>query len=1149
MKEKIKMEVKQCRTNLISDAPSINDKFGPHGKLAQAITDLILNNQEGGKTIGLEGGWGSGKSTVINLLKNSLIENQNILLINFDAWAHQGDPLRRTFLETLISAIKTERSDWIRNDYWDRKLLELANRLKTTTEKNIPKLTTLGKILIVAALFVPFGIPFLAAGLQEKLLFGRGLPIAWEFITGVIFTLAPIWVLIVSSLVNIWKKLQKGRRTRLSPTDTSNNEGLQDDSLIVLLQHTIKETKTETVETVDPTSIEFEKQFVEIMREALGVDDRRMVLVLDNLDRIDSQEALSILSTLQTFLQHKAECDKSWLNRLWVIIPYDRESLQKLWQQTTSDDEKPLAVSFLDKRFQIRFEVPPLVLSDWSKYLHEILKEAFPDHDETEFHLTYRIYALHRKNTEKSPTPRELKIYVNQIGALHRQWQDKFPMPHLGYYVQLKRKGVKVDHALISGEIKDQKPELLLGPNIYENLAAIYFNVEPTSAQQLVLKEPITNALSTGDVDKLSNLSKQPGFEQVLEDIPLSEWVNGESYLLPKAALALDNVGIFQNIDPYVARAVKRSIRDAALSVTTWGTLDKNIGQGIAALVNILDGDAEIIERSIEAATTIDLREGKGADTSKAIYAWIEGMVALLNGLEERVPFEIEKLRGKIPINTSAKGYIEACASLSDKDINGKYWPLIVPQADIEQIATELGELAKTDEFSRRQLSAIRVMKAGEAKIDWGSLITEIGNRLRTNVHYSQQIVGVQLNILWDLNQDDSRALQLIQSLAQQGYLIHHLSGAKNNNEVVAWCILSHASIYPDFSLPNQVGDSENGKTFLNQIFTQPDQYKEITLQFIELLTSTGKRSLLYEILDHSPDSRNWIGTAFTIAAERSDSPNFFPSEEVIKRWEFFYEVLDENTYNALLGKLVEVSDLVDKVISNKFEIKYACLYANIIDNGGVQNDEFTQWCIQNLQQIEMATWKSELEQEGDLLDLIISLVDQSIAINLESPYQDALEDHAKSLLEGKVKVDRLSDCWKSFLFPLPSHRRTNFRSRLINAAKDRDGDIPPVFFELYGEEIIDKNALRGEGVILNLFTSLIRNKNARGIDWLLVVVEKYPDLFADEEQSDIKEFRERVAELLMDQENSSQTQVESIARKLNIHQLDIEQGNSASQA
>jgi hypothetical protein len=93
---------RRCRTRLIADTPSSMDDFGPHRRIAEAIFELI-DSEPGGVAIGLEGDWGSGKSTIIKLLDGHLAESQSPRkLIVFNAWAHEGDPLRRTFLESLI---------------------------------------------------------------------------------------------------------------------------------------------------------------------------------------------------------------------------------------------------------------------------------------------------------------------------------------------------------------------------------------------------------------------------------------------------------------------------------------------------------------------------------------------------------------------------------------------------------------------------------------------------------------------------------------------------------------------------------------------------------------------------------------------------------------------------------------------------------------------------------------------------------------------------------------------------------------------------------------------------------------------------------------------------------------------------------------
>src|SRR5205809_57795 len=91
-----------CPTRLLSDEPVSSDAFGPHKRIAHAIAELIVSNEAEGLSIGLEGSWGSGKSTVAKLLTDLITPEKNTAVVSFDAWAHEGDPLRRTFLENLI---------------------------------------------------------------------------------------------------------------------------------------------------------------------------------------------------------------------------------------------------------------------------------------------------------------------------------------------------------------------------------------------------------------------------------------------------------------------------------------------------------------------------------------------------------------------------------------------------------------------------------------------------------------------------------------------------------------------------------------------------------------------------------------------------------------------------------------------------------------------------------------------------------------------------------------------------------------------------------------------------------------------------------------------------------------------------------------
>ncbi len=96
-------------SRLLVDAPTAQDSFGSHDRIAEALFQLV-EHEKGGQTIGLEGDWGSGKSSVIRLLSEKVISTADRAVFVFDAWTHQGDPLRRAFLESLIELLRISRN-------------------------------------------------------------------------------------------------------------------------------------------------------------------------------------------------------------------------------------------------------------------------------------------------------------------------------------------------------------------------------------------------------------------------------------------------------------------------------------------------------------------------------------------------------------------------------------------------------------------------------------------------------------------------------------------------------------------------------------------------------------------------------------------------------------------------------------------------------------------------------------------------------------------------------------------------------------------------------------------------------------------------------------------------------------------------------
>lgn len=567
--------MQHCRTITLTDEPEEIDAFsGPHQRIADAVAQLIQPEDAKGISIGIEGSWGSGKSTVARLLTNRLEADTNITVISFDAWAHEGDPLRRTFLETIIR--KLQKRKWVDEKTWDECIEELANRREVVKTKDSLTITPSGKLIAFILLLVPIGSAFITAALRENITLLPG-ALAWTFLIyisiGVALTFIPLAVLF--------------RKIKHEP-----------DIVAFLFNKGPTEKTTETSKTANPTSIEFEDSFQRLFKEALEgdpaskedlkKDQRRVVLILDNLDRIDSKDALVIWSTLQTFLQHKGASRPDWHERLWLLVLYDISGLSKLW----SNNNNEAAISFIDKSFQIRFEVPALVLSDWRHFLITQLEKAFPDHSESDFHEVYRILALWIAQRNKHLTIRELKLFVNQIGAVHRQWagadpaSDTFPLALTAYYALLSRHGGQIIVSLYNPDFPEKQYQELLGRAVRENLAALAFNVEVDVAQQLLFSDKIKNALTLGDKDELARVASllRRGFWEVFEEVA-KDWTSTESVKLADAAFAIEESGILSTGFGPSAQSVTKYFCERATSVDAWSPMDEKRAKGIATLI------------------------------------------------------------------------------------------------------------------------------------------------------------------------------------------------------------------------------------------------------------------------------------------------------------------------------------------------------------------------------------------------------------------------------------------------------------------------------------------------------------------------------------------------------------------------------------
>jgi len=124
-------------------------KFGHEG-IAETIKNIIISCPTR-FTIGLFGKWGTGKTTIINRLKNKL-QNEKIAVVEFDVWKHEGDALRRTFLKEIVKQLKEDEQ--ISEDF----------KLTDTLDKTISREFQSEFSFDVSKLKYPIGIGLAALG-------------------------------------------------------------------------------------------------------------------------------------------------------------------------------------------------------------------------------------------------------------------------------------------------------------------------------------------------------------------------------------------------------------------------------------------------------------------------------------------------------------------------------------------------------------------------------------------------------------------------------------------------------------------------------------------------------------------------------------------------------------------------------------------------------------------------------------------------------------------------------------------------------------------------------------------------------------------------------------------------------------------------
>jgi hypothetical protein len=273
----------------------------------------------------ISGKWGEGKSKLLDLLEKPLSQKR-FKVIRFNPWKYSQEDIavKRAFLRNLKTALKSKVD--IEDLYFDRSkpvLLAAATRLIA-----LPILTTLN-------LFIYF------------------------------LLLLSIWPQIALTVIT---KLSEWRTTHQSAIDNSISILKSIWPILIvplLLKGIVIDKRTANISTAE----EFEGKFKEII-----AGRKRLVILIDDLDRCDSKTTRLILDSLKTFFQHP-ECSYVITGDHTVI---ERFAAQQLELDATASPLTRIQQGrrYLKKLFDVYWRLPLATPKQFEGFLKKAIEDS-----------------------------------------------------------------------------------------------------------------------------------------------------------------------------------------------------------------------------------------------------------------------------------------------------------------------------------------------------------------------------------------------------------------------------------------------------------------------------------------------------------------------------------------------------------------------------------------------------------------------------------------------------------------------------------------------------------------------------------------------------------------------------------------------------
>ena len=465
--------------------------------IAEHITSTdIQNDGRISRIIGLAGGWGMGKSNVIKQLKEKLDEKKYIFF-EYDAWGHQEDLQRRSFLETMMVRLLNDDQDYLSKEKevvcswenekkkitWKEKTDELFARKRITNNKSIPVFDGGAFWMAVCLSMTPITI-FVA----ERLEFHK---IIDCILLLVIIAFSPILIgLLLWGFVCIFNKDARhlGYLLKISKEGSTSIKNF------------------ETINEDEPSVAKFCRWMQDLSNYISENKKPKLIIVYDNMDRLPEDKVKELWSSIHTFFAEKG------FENIWVIIPYDEEKLSCVF-----DGKEELTKQFISKTFPVVYRVTPPIITDYQRVFYELYSDAFGKTEEKDKENIYRIFRLKKYDA----TIREMIEFINSLVALKQVWKDDIALLHSALF-KLHESEIKKgpDSKIISGYFMADSFKKIIpyDESVQKDIAVLFYGVKKELVEQIPMGKYIESCFDDSSID-INKYSRTLKFTSILQKV------------------------------------------------------------------------------------------------------------------------------------------------------------------------------------------------------------------------------------------------------------------------------------------------------------------------------------------------------------------------------------------------------------------------------------------------------------------------------------------------------------------------------------------------------------------------------------------------------------------------------------------------------